>query len=178
MKNGDEDDDGDGVKNRDDTDRNANGILDAQEGNATITSYGAASAVQVGSASRSITLGAVGTGDQAYGFINQGSITGQGVYSGVAGNAVTFGGNAGQTVQIAGGVRNEGTVTALANNAAATAVRSGPASQPPRGSWFSTPTAMLSTTRVRPRCWCLSPPMTSTSCRATRSVAATRGIAR
>ena len=125
VKNGDEDDDADGTTNRTDTDRDGDGLLDSLEGSATVTSLGTAPAIAVGSTTQSISLGAVGAGDSAYGFINRGSVTGQGVYDGRAGQGVVFGGNAGQTVSIAGGVRNEGTIQASAAKANATAIRFG-----------------------------------------------------
>ncbi|KQY96644.1 autotransporter outer membrane beta-barrel domain-containing protein [Brevundimonas sp. Root1423] len=103
-------------------DEDADGIPDANESTGAITSFGAAPAIAIGSATSSISLGAAGTGASAYGFINRGTIGGQGVYSGVNANGVLFGGNAGQTVTVAGGVRNEGTVSALARDANATAI--------------------------------------------------------
>jgi len=106
-------------------DEDGDGIPDSTESSATINSFGEAPAISVGSATRSITLGVAGTGDNAFGFINRGTINGQGVYSGVASNAIVFGGNPGQTVTISGGIRNEGTVAALALGANATAVRVG-----------------------------------------------------
>ncbi|WP_292082869.1 MULTISPECIES: autotransporter domain-containing protein [unclassified Brevundimonas] len=123
VKNGDEDDDGDGVKNREDTDRDGDGLLDANEGAAKITSYGAAPAVVVGSANSAVTLGVAGTGNNAYGFVNRGEIFGIGVYDDVAATAVQFGVAGGQTVSIEGGVRNEGSIAVLANEADATAIR-------------------------------------------------------
>lgn len=123
VKNGDEDDDGDGVKNREDTDRDGDGLLDANEGAAKITSYGAAPAVVVGSANNAVTLGVAGTGNNAYGFVNRGEIFGIGVYDDVAATAVQFGVAGGQTVSIEGGVRNEGSIAVLANEADATAIR-------------------------------------------------------
>ena len=106
-------------------DEDADGIPDASETLGSINSYGSAAAVQVGSATQSITLGVAGTGNYANGFINRGTITGQGVYDGIASNALVFGGNAGQTVTIDGGVRNEGTIATLAFDANATTVRFG-----------------------------------------------------
>ncbi|MDP3368445.1 MAG: autotransporter outer membrane beta-barrel domain-containing protein [Brevundimonas sp.] len=125
VKNGDEDDDGDGIINRNDTDRDGNGVIDTAEATANITSYGAAPAVLVGSQTRSINLGVVGSGADAYGFINRGTIGGQGVYDGVDANAIVFGGGVGQTVTIDGGIRNEGTIVSLASGANSTAVRIG-----------------------------------------------------
>ena len=123
VKNGDEDDDGDGVKNREDSDRDGDGLPDASEGTAKITSFGAAPAVVVGSATNSVTLGVAGTGANANGFINRGEIFGLGVYDDVAATAVQFGVAGGQTVTIQGGVRNEGSIAVLAHSADATAIR-------------------------------------------------------
>lgn len=107
------------------TDEDSDGIPDSAEGEGTINSYGSAPAIRIGSTTQSITLGAVGTGNNAFGFINRGTINGQGVYAGADANAIVFGGNAGQTVATSGGVRNEGTVAALAFDANATAIRIG-----------------------------------------------------
>ena len=123
VKNGDEDDDGDGTPNRTDTDRDGDGLTDTNESTATVSVYGSAPAIQIGSGTQSIALGAVGTGDSAFGFINRGNVTAQGVYDAIAANAIVIGGNAGQTVDIAGGVRNEGTIVSLAFDADSTALR-------------------------------------------------------
>ncbi|RZJ17154.1 MAG: autotransporter outer membrane beta-barrel domain-containing protein [Brevundimonas sp.] len=132
VKNGDEDDDGDGTKNRDDTDRDGDGILDASEGTSSITTYGAAPALQIGSTTQAVNLGVVGTGDSAYGVINRGSITASGVYAEVDATAVQIGGLAGgQTVNIDGGVRNEGSITSSARDADATGVRFGAGASTP-----------------------------------------------
>ena len=125
VKNGDEDDDGDGTKNSTDTDRDGDGLIDTAQTASAITVFGSAPAIEVGSATRSVALGAVGVGDDAYGFINRGTVTAQGVYDGIASNGVVFGGNAGQTVDIAGGVQNGGTIVSLALDANSTAVRFG-----------------------------------------------------
>ncbi|MBU4134876.1 MAG: autotransporter outer membrane beta-barrel domain-containing protein [Alphaproteobacteria bacterium] len=125
VKNGDEDDDSDGTINRNDTDRDGNGVIDTAETTANVTSYGAAPAVLVGSATQSIALGAVGSGEDAYGFINRGTLTAQGVYDGIAANAVVFGGGAGQTVTVDGGIRNDGSVVSLSAGADSIAVRIG-----------------------------------------------------
>lgn len=122
VKNGDEDDDGDGIKNRDDPDRDGDGIPDASESTASITSLGGAPALLIGSTTNSVTLGAIGTGDAAYGLINRGTITGSGVYSGVESRALQLGVDGGQAVTVVGGVRNEGGVTSTALGANATAV--------------------------------------------------------
>ena len=114
------------------SDEDGDGIPDASEPTGSISTFGSAPAIAVGSTTRSISLGAVGTGDNAFGFINRGTITAQGVYNGIDANGVVFGGNAGQTVAIAGGVRNEGTVAALSRDGHATALRVGTGTTAPQ----------------------------------------------
>lgn len=114
------------------TDEDGDGIVDATEGTGNINSYGSAPAIIVASTTQAITLGVVGTDDDNFGFINRGTITGQGIYEGITANAVVFGGNAGQTVTIEGGVRNQGTVAALASGASATAYHFGIGASTPR----------------------------------------------
>lgn len=114
------------------TDEDADGIADSTEGTGSINSFGAAPAILVGSTTQSVTLGVVGTDTNAYGFINRGTITGRGVYDAIAANAVVFGGNPGQSVTINGGVRNEGTVAALASQANATTFRFGVGANTPQ----------------------------------------------
>ncbi|MBU1377486.1 MAG: autotransporter outer membrane beta-barrel domain-containing protein [Alphaproteobacteria bacterium] len=88
-----------------DTDEDKDGIPDAAEGIAAIASYGAAPAIDIGGAS-AITIGAAGTGDLAYGFINRGSVTGNGVNDGIAGVALRIGQVGGGTVTVQGGISN------------------------------------------------------------------------
>ena len=104
-----------------DTDRDKDGIPDAQETTAAIRSFGGAPAVLVGSADKAINLGPVGTGDDAYGLINRGSIEAAGVYKEVDATAVQIGGT-GQSVTLAGGLRNQGTITSSANTGDSTGV--------------------------------------------------------
>ena len=103
-------------------DEDGDGVPDATETTGFVTSFGAAPAVRVGSTTRAITLGVVGTGDSAFGFINRGTITGQGIYDNVQGNGLVIGGT-GNTVTVDGGVRNEGTISGLSFQANATALR-------------------------------------------------------
>ncbi|AQR62112.1 autotransporter outer membrane beta-barrel domain-containing protein [Brevundimonas sp. LM2] len=114
------------------TDEDADGILDANEGNADVSVFGAAPALTVGSATRGIALGVAGTGNNAYGLINRGTITANGVYDGVAATAVHLGVAGGQTVSIAGGIRNEGSILAVGTEAATTGVRIGQGTVSPR----------------------------------------------
>lgn len=107
----------------DDKDEDKDGIEDAKEGSAAVTSVGAAPAVQIGSANANTTIGAVaGTGGQ--GIVVNGSIVGAGVYKDVSGNGLVVGGLGG-TVTVAGGMTVNGSITASSNNANSTAIRLG-----------------------------------------------------
>ncbi len=113
-------------------DEDGDGRPDANEGSATVNSFGSAPAVSVGASDRAIRLGVVGTGSNNYGFINRGQINGQGVYDSISANAVRFGVDGGQAVVIDGGVLNSGVVAALASEANATAYRFGANVSTPR----------------------------------------------
>jgi len=119
---GDDDDDDDGIPDATDPDDNGNGINDVDEGASDITSYGSAPAVQIGSMTQTVTVGVVGTGDNAYGLINRGGIQGSGIYDGIDSTALRIGLDGGQAVTIDGGMRNSGAIVALSNNGSATSV--------------------------------------------------------
>ena len=114
---GDTDDDDDGILDADDPDDDNNGVPDANERESTIIAFGSAPAVQVGSMTQAITLGVAGTGDEAYGFINNGSILASGRYDGIEATALRFGLDGGMGVVVDGGMLNTGTVTTITNNA-------------------------------------------------------------
>lgn len=122
VTNGNEDDDGDGVINADDDDRDGDGILDDSEGTASLASYGGAPALLIGSDTANVTIGAVGTGDDAWGLINQGTVAAYGVYDDVVTTALQVGGLGGGTTSIEGGVRNDGSIVASSVGADARAV--------------------------------------------------------
>lgn len=84
-----------------DTDEDKDGIPDAQESAASITAFGGAPAVDVGG-DAPITLGLVGAGDYAFGFVNRGVMAGNGVNDGVIATGLRLG--SGVTVQ--GGLHN------------------------------------------------------------------------
>ncbi|MFW2341926.1 autotransporter outer membrane beta-barrel domain-containing protein [Brevundimonas sp.] len=105
------------------TDEDGDGIADADEEGAQINVFGEAPAILVGSDTQTVTLGLAGTGDLAYGFINQGSVSAQGVYDGIEANGIRFGLEGGQDVIIEGGILNTGSVAALAYDANAVGVR-------------------------------------------------------
>jgi hypothetical protein len=120
----DTDDDDDGILDTEDTDDDNNGVADASERASSATSYGSAPAVQVGSMTQAITLGAVGTGDEAYGFVNRGAILANGLYEGFTATGLRIGLDGGMGVVLDGGLRIDatGTVTAVATDADAWAV--------------------------------------------------------
>ena len=89
-----------------------------------VASYGSAPAMQVGSASRAITLGAVASDKDHHGLVINGTVSGLGVYDGKSAAGLVIGG-AGGAVTIDGGMAIGGTVSATANNADATAARIG-----------------------------------------------------
>ncbi|MBB4083445.1 autotransporter outer membrane beta-barrel domain-containing protein [Brevundimonas lenta] len=111
-------------------DEDNDGVPDAAENIGAVTIFGEAPAIQIGSESRGITIGVVGTGDNAFGFINRGAINGNGVYDGIDANGVVVG-NTGQTVQLNGGFRNESTITTLSAEGQSTAVRLGDGASTP-----------------------------------------------
>ncbi|MFT4954724.1 MAG: hypothetical protein ACI8U3_001098 [Brevundimonas sp.] len=112
----DEDDD-------DDADTDGDGVPDAQQTTATITTFGSAPAIEIGSQDRDITLGVVGADELAFGFINRGGVTAAGVYDGVEATALQIGVAGGNTVTIDGGVSNEGGFEARTREADATGIR-------------------------------------------------------
>lgn len=104
----------------DDKDEDKDGIDDDKEGNASITSYGSAAAVQIGSDREYAVIGPV-AGDAAdgHGVVINGSIRGRGIYDGVAGNGLLITG----TTDIIGGILVNGMVSADSFDDNATAFR-------------------------------------------------------
>ena len=107
-----------------DTDEDDDGIADAQEGTASISVFGSAPAVAIGSSSADTTIGAVASSADGHGLVVKGSVSGAGVYKNVASTGIAIGG-LGHAVTVAGGMTVAGTVTATALQADATAIRLG-----------------------------------------------------
>jgi hypothetical protein len=107
------------------TDVNGNGILDTAEGTGAIIAYGRAPAVVIGAVGRSVTLGNVGTGDDAYGMVLRGTISGLGVYDGVDATGLRVGVAGGGAVDLSGGLRVQGSISAASYKADSTAVHIG-----------------------------------------------------
>ncbi|MFZ3008067.1 MAG: autotransporter domain-containing protein, partial [Phenylobacterium sp.] len=89
-------------------------------GSGSASAYGSAPSVLIGSDTRKVRLGVLGTGADAYGFMNKGTIQGAGIYDGVNAVGVKFGG-LGQTVTVDGGIWNSGSILATGVKASATA---------------------------------------------------------
>ncbi|HTI67985.1 MAG TPA: autotransporter domain-containing protein [Caulobacteraceae bacterium] len=106
------------------TDKDADGIIDSAQTTASVVSFGSAPALLVGGAGRSVSIGAFGTGANAYGLIVAGGVSSQGLYDGVSATGAQIGGT-GSTATLAGGVRVSGSITATAYEAASTALRLG-----------------------------------------------------
>jgi hypothetical protein len=90
-----------------DTDEDKDGVADASEATASLTSYGAAPALDIGGTAAT-ALGAVGTGQQAFGIVNRGAINGLGLNDGVAATALRIGQAGGGAVTLQGGINNQG----------------------------------------------------------------------
>lgn len=115
--------------NPNDADEDKDGVPDAQEGAANLTVYGSAPALDIGGA-QAITLGAIGTGADAYGLVIRGQVSGQGVNDGVGATALRIGQAGGGATTVVGGISNQGGALVAqaygadvaANGGAATAV--------------------------------------------------------
>lgn len=105
-------------------DADADGIVDTNESAGSVTTYGSAPAVLVGSSTQAITLGSVAS--STGGLVINGTVTATGVYAGLNGvtipaTGVQIGG-LGQSVTIAGGVVVGGSITATSNSSNATGI--------------------------------------------------------
>ncbi|MDB5686500.1 MAG: autotransporter beta- protein, partial [Rhizorhabdus sp.] len=104
-----------------DNDEDKDGIDDAKEGSASVTSVGSAAAVQIGAADHAVTVGAVAGNANGHGLVIDGAVAGLGTYAGVNGNGLVIGGLGG-TVSIAGGATINGSVQATATGTGGKAI--------------------------------------------------------
>lgn len=104
-------------------DEDGDGVTDSSEGSASISVYGGAPALKIGSNTSTVTIGAVGTGDDAYGLIVKGSVSAASVYDGVETTGVQIGGDGGYETLIAGGLRITGSVYASGYEAQTSGLR-------------------------------------------------------
>lgn len=107
-----------------DDDEDKDGVKDANEGAASVISYGSAAAFQIGAADRAVIIGAVAGNALGHGLVVNGTVLGQGVYKAVDGNGIVIGG-LGQAVNIAGGMTVNGRIEATSLDQNATALRIG-----------------------------------------------------
>ncbi|WP_374472249.1 autotransporter domain-containing protein [Phenylobacterium sp.] len=110
-----------------DTDEDDDGVADAQEGNAVLTSVGAAPALEVGAADRATTVGLVGAGNNAYGLVLKGEAVGLGQIDGVSATGVRIGQAGGGTTTIQGGIHVQGGRVAAVAYGTDNAAEGGPA---------------------------------------------------
>jgi hypothetical protein len=104
-------------------DEDGDGVTDSSEGSASISVYGGAPALKIGSNTSTVTIGAVGTDDNAYGLIIKGSVNASSVYDGVETTGVQIGGDAGYETLITNGIRVTGSVYASGYEAQTNALR-------------------------------------------------------
>lgn len=103
-------------------DEDHDGVPDAQEATAVLTSYGSAPALDLGGA-QAATLGAAGTGDLAFGLVNKGQVLARGLNDGVTATALRVGQEGGGVVTVQGGINNlGGTIDAASFGAQSTAL--------------------------------------------------------
>ncbi len=95
-------------------DEDGDGVTDSAEGTAAVTAYGSAPALLIGSNDHAVTVGAVGTGDDAYGLLIKGTVTAAGVHDGISATAVQLGGDTGQSTIITGGIKLTNAISASA----------------------------------------------------------------
>ena len=107
-----------------DNDEDKDGIEDAREGTTRILAFGSAPAVQIGSASDDISIGATQGTANGFGIVMSGIIGGDGVYAGVNGTGMQIGGRGGD-VTIAGGMQINGQIGGAARGANATGLELG-----------------------------------------------------
>ncbi len=110
------------------TDEDGNGITDTNQTTASLTQYGSAPALAIGSTTGDITLGGLTYASTAiappsvnYGLLNRGAISAFGVHPGVNATALQIGGT-GHATTIDNGIGITGSVTASAYGGNATAI--------------------------------------------------------
>lgn len=109
-------------------DEDGDGLTDTDQSTASLTQYGSAPALAIGSASGNITLGGLTYASTAidppsvnYGLLNRGTIGAYGVHPGVDATALQIGG-AGHAAIIENGIGNAGSITASSYGGNATAI--------------------------------------------------------
>lgn len=109
-------------EDEDEDDEDGDGVIDTAEGAATITVLGEAPAIQIGSETEAITIGNVGVGDNAYGLIIRGTVSSDGLLDNVSSTGIQIGTDSGNAVDLGGGIRMDGALTARTYNSNARAL--------------------------------------------------------
>ena len=86
------------------TDADGDGIVDSVEATGSISTFGTAPALVIGSAANNVHLGVYGAGATAYGLIIEGGVTGNGIFDNHSGTGIQIGGQNGHLVSIDGGI--------------------------------------------------------------------------
>jgi hypothetical protein len=108
-------------------------LLDAKTGEtaAAVTSFGAAPAIVIGSATQDINIGAVASSSAGHGIVIKGAVGGFGIYSGVTATGLSIGGT-GHAVNVAGGMTVLGTISADSLDSSATGIHIGAGASVPQ----------------------------------------------
>ncbi|HVU31573.1 MAG TPA: autotransporter domain-containing protein [Sphingomicrobium sp.] len=112
-------------------DEDHDGTPDANETTASLTTFGAAPAMAIGSATSDINIGAVAGSSLGHGIVIKGSVSGIGVYDGITATGLSIGGT-GHSVNVTGGMTLLGSVSATASKASATAIHIGSGAKVPQ----------------------------------------------
>src|SRR5215217_782094 len=115
----DTDDDNDGILDKDDKDLDNDGVDDSLEGSSSLTVFGSAPALLIGSSTQALLIEEVGTGADARGLVIRGTVAANGVFDNFDATAIQIGSGQSSafTTTLEGGMRVQGTVTAQAYNA-------------------------------------------------------------
>lgn len=105
-------------------DIDGDGIADNAEGTGSLSLFGSAPVLLIGTSGKNITIGPYGTGLNGYGVILRGAVTANGLYDGISSTGIQIGGMGGGA-SLAGGLRITGAVSSSAYEAAATGLRIG-----------------------------------------------------
>jgi hypothetical protein len=113
------------------TDEDHDGTPDANETTASVTTYGSAPAMAIGSTSSDIAIGPVASSSLGHGIVIKGGVSAFGGYDGIAATGLSIGGT-GHLVTVAGGMSLLGSVSATSAKASATAVHIGAGASVPQ----------------------------------------------
>ncbi len=91
------------------------------DGGGTLVAYSSSPTILLAPTSGAAEIGVASSAPDAFGLLNRGSITANGIFDGFSANAIQVGG-AGGTVTVDGGIKNTGTISSTAYSANATGI--------------------------------------------------------